>query len=117
MTLISTVRIFVAACCSAACLWMGEARSADATSEGHLVSGTSVANGSLTIAAFDQRLENDARRDQQRYAGSMVSRIAEFDVAFPIDAAEYASFGKFGVILVSALSHDASELPLAKVYV
>ena len=96
---------------------MAEASAADATSQEHVVSNSGVAAGGLTIAAFDQRLENDARRDQQRYAGAALSRIAEFDVTFPIDATEYKNFGKYGVILVSALSHDASELPLARVYV
>lgn len=117
MTLTSIARVFVAVCCGAAFLWMGEARSADATSPEHIVANPSVATGSLTIAAFNQRLENDARRDRQRYAGSTVDRIAEFDVAFPRDANEYKSFGKYGLLLVSALSHDASELPLAKVYI
>ena len=117
MNLASTAKLFVAVCFGAACLWMGEARAADATDQVHVVTDAGVASGGLTIAAFDQRLENDARRDQQRYAGAAVSRSVEFDVAFPLDAKEYGSFGKYGVILVSALSRDASELPLAKVYI
>jgi len=104
-------------CCGAACLWIGEARSADATSPEHTFENTNVAKGGLTIDAFNRRLEDAARCDQQRYAGSAVSRIVQFDLAFPRDANEYKSFGKYGLLLVSALSHDASELPLAKVYV
>jgi hypothetical protein len=96
---------------------MGEARSADATSPEHTIENTNVTKGGLTIAAFNQRLEDAARRDQQRYAGSTVDRIVQFDLAFPRDANEYKSFGKYGLLLVSALSHDASELPLVKVYI
>lgn len=114
MALTSIAKIFAAVCCGAACLWMVDARPADTTD--HAVTNGDGAKGGLTIAAFNERLENAARRDQQRYAGSIVSRIVQFDLAFPMDANEYKSFGKYGLLLVSALSHDASELPLAKVY-
>ncbi len=44
-------------------------------------------------------------------------RIVVHTLAWPGDAAEYRALGRNGVLLITAVSRNASELPLAKVYV
>jgi hypothetical protein len=39
-----------------------------------------------------------------------------YDVGWPVDVAEYRALGKHGVLLVAALSQQADELPLRRVY-
>lgn len=66
-----------------------------------------------TPAQLDQAIEDFAR---QMPAGITADRYAAFAVAMPADAAEYAALNKHALLVVAALSKDASELPLKRVY-
>jgi hypothetical protein len=44
------------------------------------------------------------------------ARFVVYDLGWPLDVAEYRTLGKHGVLLVSALSQQADELPLKRVY-
>jgi len=81
----------------------------------HHVGEGGVADGPVPLQSFDQRIENDAMDMQQKYHGT-AARFVEYDSALPRDQAEYRAFGKFGILLVSAMAQDERELPLARVY-
>ena len=89
------------------------ADSSRAEDSDHNVSETTISNG----PADEQRLENQLEQDARYYAkiGS-VDRFVEFDSALPRDAGEYAQLGGFGIVLIEALSHDATELPIKRAY-
>mgnify|MGYP007037813686 CR=1 FL=1 len=56
----------------------------------------------------------DAAEQYKEYAP--IPRIAFYDIGFPKDQAEFEELNGYGILLVSALSQDASELPIKKVY-
>ena len=66
-----------------------------------------------TPAQLDQAIEDFARGIP---AGITADRYAAFAVAMPADAAEYQALNKHALLVVAALSKDASELPLKRVY-
>lgn len=45
-----------------------------------------------------------------------VPRVALWDVAFPKDREEYESLNKHAVLLITAITHDPTELPLRRLY-
>lgn len=45
-----------------------------------------------------------------------VQRMASIDFAFGANRQEYTSLGGYGVLMVTAISHDKEELPLQRVY-
>jgi len=46
----------------------------------------------------------------------IVARYSEFDVCLPADREEYRSLNKNAVVVIVALTHKKSELPIKKVY-
>ncbi|HYX67889.1 MAG TPA: hypothetical protein VE825_02050 [Terriglobales bacterium] len=66
-----------------------------------------------TPAELDQAIEDFARGIP---AGITADRYAAYAVAMPKDAAEYQALNKHALLVVAALSKDASELPLKRVY-
>lgn len=94
-------------------LSIGLARAGD---EGHFIDKGAVSEGAVPLNSFDMRIENDGVAMQQNYHAT-ASRFVEYDSAFPRDEAEYRTFGKYGIVLVSAMTQNESELPLARVYV
>jgi len=70
--------------------------------------------GAVTPARLDERLEAVARKLQAR--GQTADRIIEFDVGYPQDPAEFAKLAGQVVVLFSAVSRNAAELPLRRVY-
>lgn len=69
--------------------------------------------GAGTPAEFNSRIEEAANR----YADDgPFPRVTFFDIAYPGDAEEYAKLNGHAVLLLSAFSQMADELPLKRVY-
>ena len=71
-------------------------------------------SGPTTSESIRQKLER-AAEDYEKYAP--VHRIAFHDIAFPKDKEELSALNGLAVILITTVTHDASELPLRKVHV
>jgi hypothetical protein len=74
------------------------------------------ATGAVTPDDMTRRLEQSAARLKSSNP-SGVPRAAQFDFAWAQDEAEYKALAKYVIVLVSAVSKDASELPLKRVYI
>lgn len=68
----------------------------------------------VTPESTSGRLEAAAQRILA--TGSRASRFANIDIAWGRDAEEQRAMGGHVVVLISAVSQDASELPLKRVY-
>jgi hypothetical protein len=66
-----------------------------------------------TNAKIEARLRESLRSFPPN---SQVQRIALADVTYPADGEENRKLGGFTLLLVTALSHDAGELPPARVF-
>lgn len=71
----------------------------------------------LSPADFDKRFEKSAGDFRTQRPNDVATRFVEYDMAFPRRGDEYEGFGHQGVILIGAMSHDADELPIARVYI
>jgi hypothetical protein len=71
--------------------------------------------GAVTPQDIDALVERRAA-DVKRIAPTGADRYVLFDVAYPLDAAEYRAVGKTVVLLTVAISRNADELPLRRVY-
>jgi hypothetical protein len=87
-----------------------------ATAHAQMVSQSPVSQGSVTPEAIGKRLEDTAERTRKA-SPSGGARGAIVDFAWAQDADEYRALGKYVVVLISAVSQDAAELPLKRVYV
>jgi hypothetical protein len=68
----------------------------------------------LSETRLDSRLV-EAAREYEPYAP--VPRIALFDMSLPADQQEYEALSGFAVIVITALSQEAAELPPKRVFV
>lgn len=71
--------------------------------------------GPVTPETVAASIENTAREISERYPGRTVSRHAMIDMAWPTEGDE--DTGGYLVVLVTAQSHVAAELPVRRVYV
>lgn len=81
-----------------------------------MVSQGPVTQGAVTPEVIGKRLEDTAERTR-RASASGGTRGAIVDFAWAQDMNEYLALGKYVVVLISAVSQDATELPLKRVYV
>jgi len=79
-------------------------------------SNAPVKQGSVTPEIIAGRLENSAAK-ALGLSATGAARTAIIDFAWPQDEAEYNALGKYIVVFVSAVSQQADELPLKRVYV
>ena len=49
-------------------------------------------------------------------SGRQAERIATFDIAWPADSQEYRAMGKYGIVLLGAVSAQQHELPMRRTY-
>ncbi|MBF6023966.1 hypothetical protein [Lysobacter niastensis] len=91
---------------------LGACASADHTV--HVLGTPSWAQNPVAPEAMNQRIE-DAAAEYAPHAP--VPRLALFDIAFPSSESELKSTGGNGVLLLTALSQDKSELPPKRLYV
>jgi hypothetical protein len=75
-----------------------------------------VTQQSVTPEVIGKRLEDSAERTRKLSAKG-AARTAIIDFAWPQDEAEYQALGKCILVFVSAVSQEADELPLKRVYV
>jgi hypothetical protein len=87
---------------------------ASAQEIGHVVYDGPTTFGPDGLTLIDNRIKTAAQNLKKDYPQG-ISRYAAFDMAFPRDEDEYYRLGKNGVILISAVTQDAAELPLARV--
>jgi hypothetical protein len=71
---------------------------------------------SVTPEIVASRLETSAARTL-KISAKGAARTAIIDFAWPHDEAEYNALGKYIIVFVSAVSQEADELPLKRVYV
>jgi hypothetical protein len=64
--------------------------------------------------SMTQRIEEAATEYQEN---APVPRIGLFDIAFPASSSELTDTGGYGVLLITVLSQDRSELPPKRIYV
>jgi hypothetical protein len=88
----------------------------NAPEPGHIVEGNGTADGPVTRQSFEARFDESAARLAAARPGVIADRFAAYDIAWPRDAAEMGRLNDHAVLLIGAVSQDASELPLAKVY-
>jgi hypothetical protein len=81
---------------------------------GHIVYEGVTTFGPSGLASIDKRIEVAARDLKQTYPQGG-ARYAAADLAFPRDEDEYYKLRKYTVVLISAVTQDAAELPLARV--
>lgn len=86
------------------------------TADAQIVSQSPVTHGAVTPEVIGKRLEDTAER-VRRMSATGGARGAIVDFAWAQDKDEYRALGKYVVVLVSAVSQDAAELPLKRVYV
>jgi hypothetical protein len=80
----------------------------------HLIAPGTTFRSFVAPATLNDRLRA-AATEYRRYAP--VPRISLFDLAFPSSPTEYRAVGGYAVLLITAMSQDSAELPLARVYV
>ncbi len=78
----------------------------------HQTGETSLRQAPVRLADMDRQLAELAHE----YESYPVTRAAIFDVALPRDAEEYLALNKQAILLVSAVTQDATELPLRRVF-
>jgi hypothetical protein len=100
----------LAAAATTALLLLTVPATAQITSKGR------VTQTSVTPDVINARLEDTAERTRKLSAKG-AARSAIIDFAWPQDEAEYKALGKYILVLVSAVSQEADELPLKRVYV
>lgn len=80
----------------------------------NVAAGGTMARERATRISVEARLEEAASRYAEM---GQVARFAFYDIAYPATGAELSDLGGYGVALVTALSHDDTELPPTRVYV
>ena len=73
------------------------------------------AQNAVTPAEIDRRLE-ERTAEIRSVAPQGGDRYVLFDLAYPRDAAEYRAVGKSALVFLAALSRNADELPLRRVF-
>ena len=72
----------------------------------------------VTVDVMTGRIEQHAQRVLTEYPpGAAVARSVQIDSAWPRDAAEHRQLHGNSVVLLSAVTHIADELPLRRVYI
>jgi hypothetical protein len=82
----------------------------------NIVSKQTAEQGSVTPEEIGKRLNDTAERTR-KISAKGAARGAVVDFAWPQDEGEYKALNKYVVVLISAVSQDAKELPLRRVYV
>jgi hypothetical protein len=83
---------------------------------GHVVGAPGEGSGALSREKFEARFGTDAAKLLVQSPQARADRFAAYDIAWPRGADEEKRLGGNTVMVVGALSQDASELPLSKVY-
>lgn len=75
-----------------------------------------VSHHAVTPKEIEQRLEENAE-NTRKISARGAARTALIDFVWPQDKQEYLALGKYVVVLINAVSQEADELPLKRVYV
>jgi hypothetical protein len=67
----------------------------------------------VNVAFMNNRI-SDAAEQYKEYAP--IPRIAFYDIGYPKDKVEFGELNGYGLLLISAISHNEIELPLKRVY-
>lgn len=80
----------------------------------HAVSPSAIAEGAVTLEKFDHTIEQGTAVMVK--AGAVGERYIHHDIAFPAGLDELRQMHGYALLLLSAWSQDAAELPLKTVY-
>lgn len=72
--------------------------------------------GAVTPQDIDRRIATRAE-EIKKMAPQGAARFLVFDLGWPIDVTEYRALGRHAILFIAALSQEADELPLRRVYV
>ncbi len=81
----------------------------------HVRERTGYSSEPVGSARMDERITESALR--YRKHGAVAARAGFHDIAFPKDSKEFHRLNGYGLLVVTAISQDSSELPLSRVYV
>lgn len=81
----------------------------------HVRERTGYSSEPVGSARMDKRITESALR--YRKYGAVAARAGFHDIAFPKDSTEFHRLNGYGLLVVTAVSQDSSELPLRRVYV
>lgn len=81
----------------------------------HVLERTGYSSEPVGSARMDKRITESALR--YRKYGAVAARAGFHDIAFPKDSKEFHRLNGYGLLVVTAVSQDSSELPLRRVYV
>lgn len=81
----------------------------------HIRERTGYSSEPVSSARIDEFILETALRYQK--FGAVAARGGFHDIAFPKDSKEFHRFNGYGLLVVTAVSQDSSELPLGRVYV
>ena len=81
----------------------------------HVRERTGYSSEPVSSARIDKIITESALR-YQKY-GAVAARVGFHDIAFPKDSKEFHRLNGYGLLVVTAISQDSSEIPLRRVYV
>ncbi len=88
---------------------------AEAEDHFHVRERTGYSSEPVSSARIDKTITESALR--YRKHGVVAARAGFHDIAFPRDSKEFHRLNGYGLLVVTAISQDSSELPLRRVYV
>ena len=81
----------------------------------HLHHGPGYSRERVTNEALSEAIENTAH--QYARMGAIAARGGFYDLAFPRDHQEFLEMEGYGLLAVTAIVQDSSEIPLSRIYV
>ncbi|HJT43124.1 MAG TPA: hypothetical protein VJ750_06440 [Rhizomicrobium sp.] len=82
----------------------------------HLVAEPAGEKGVVSLSSFDRRVQISAFRMRQKFPQARIERHVPFDIVYPSGGREFQQLNGHGILLVSAMTWNGEELPLARVY-
>ena len=87
--------------------------SIDADRSSRIVVRMGWSSSPVSSAALDPHIRNAIK---QLGSKGPVSRAAFYDITYPRDSMELGETGGYGILLVTAIVHDSTDIPLTRVY-
>ena len=82
----------------------------------HLVAEPTSEKGVVSLSSFDRSVQISAFRMRQKFPQARIERHVPFDIVYPRSVREFRQLNGHGILLVSAMTWNGEELPLARVY-
>ncbi|HKY19077.1 MAG TPA: hypothetical protein VJL82_09095 [Rhizomicrobium sp.] len=82
----------------------------------HLVAEPTSEKGVVSLSSFDRSVQISAFRMRQKFPQARIERHVPFDIVYPRGVREFRQLNGHGILLISAMTWNREELPLARVY-